>query len=227
MKPRILVVEDEPAIRMGLCDVMVFHGWEPTPAEDGRIGLQEVLSREWDLLLLDVMLPEVDGFTLCRVARERHPRQPILMLTARGTEQDVLDGFAAGADDYVQKPFSVAQVVARIKALLRRSGAMEGRVFELGGVHVDAARLQARGEGQVADLNPRDVEILARMAADPGKVFSREELLQEVWGYRCVSAVETRCVDMHMTKLRRKLAVVSADPLIATVRGAGYRLRSE
>ena len=221
MQARILVVEDEAAIRRGLCDVLAYHGHEPVPVATGTDGLREALTGRYDLLILDVMLPGVDGLTICEQARQAHPRQAILMLTARGGESDVLEGFRRGADDYVPKPFSVAQVVARVEALLRRAGVSER--FEVAGLPVDATRLSA-GDTPTVELTRRDVELLAYLARTPGRPVSRDELLREVWGYAITRGVETRCVDMHIAKLRKKLATVTRREVVETVRGAGYRV---
>ncbi len=222
-RARVLVVEDEVAIREGVCDVLAFHGYAPTGIADGEAGLKEALEGRYDLLILDVMLPQVDGYTICRAARAQHPRQAILMLTARGGEADVLEGFRAGADDYVPKPFSVAQLVARIRALLRRSRAAAPRRFQLGEVVVDVDSQTISAGGRQAEVTARDVAVLAWFADATGRIVSRAELLVEVWGYQRVESVQTRCVDMHIAKLRRKLAQVCDTPLIETVRGAGYR----
>ncbi|MFT4625354.1 MAG: DNA-binding response OmpR family regulator [Myxococcota bacterium] len=221
MSARILVVEDEAAIRRGLCDVLAFHGHQPTAAATGDEGLREALSGAYDLLVLDVMLPGVDGLTICERAREAFPSQAILVLTARGGEADVLDGFRRGADDYVTKPFSVAQVVARVDALLRRSGHGRQR-FVVGGVAVDGERLVA-GDGGEVELSPRDVELLAYLVRSPGRAVPRDELLREVWGYARTEGVQTRCVDMHVAKLRKKLAALTDAHVVETVRGIGYR----
>jgi DNA-binding response OmpR family regulator len=226
MKPRILVVEDEQAILMGICDLLAYHGYTPRGVADGAEGLSLALGEEWELAILDVMLPGVDGFTICRRLREAKPGQAILMLTARGAEQDVLDGFAAGADDYVTKPFSVAQLSARVRALLRRAGVRPARRFQAGPLEVDGDRLQARHGGAEVDLTPRDVELLSHLASAGERVVGRPELLVAVWGFARVEAVETRCVDMHVAKLRRRLATLTERPVIETVRGAGYRLVS-
>ena len=217
---RILVVEDEDAIRRGLCDLLAFHGHDPVPVARGDEGLREALEGSYDLLLLDVMLPEVDGLTICRQARAAKPGQAILVLTARGREQDVLEGFAAGCDDYVAKPFSVAQLMARVSALLRRSSGP--RTTTLRGCELDEADLRIRRGEVVVDLSIRDVEVLLFLHRHGG-VARRPELLREVWGYERVDSVETRCVDMHLSKLRKKLAPLGVE-LIETVRGAGYRL---
>lgn len=223
-RPRILVVEDEPAIRIGICDMLAFQGYAPEGVADGTAGLEAALGGDYELLILDVMLPGVDGFTICERARQRHPRRAILMLTAKGGEADILEGFRRGADDYVPKPFSVAQLAARVRALLRRSGAQAARRFEVAGVQVDADRQTATVGGQAVEISPRDVEVLEWFAARRGQVISRADLLSEVWGYQRVESVETRCVDMHIAKLRRKLSEVTAETVIETVRGAGYRV---
>ena len=225
-KPSILVIEDEKAIRTGICDVLAFKGYEPVGVERGDDGLDEALTGRFDLCIVDVMLPGIDGFTICTRVREALPRQALLMLTARGAEEDVLRGFSVGADDYVTKPFSVAQLVARVEALLRRTLPDVGEHFSAGDVEVDSERLSARRSGVQVDLSPRDVEVLAALARVSGKVVSRNELLRDVWGYARAEALETRCVDMHIAKLRRKLEPLDGgEQLIETVRGAGYRLR--
>ncbi len=218
------MIEDEPAIRRGVCDLLAYHGLLPTGVANGAEGLRQAQAAEWDLLLVDVMLPEVDGFTICRQVRESKPGQAILMLTAKGREEDVLEGFAAGCDDYITKPFSVAQLAARVKALLRRSGAAAERKVSSCDLTVHADSLRATvGEASVP-LSTRDVEVMVHLGARRPAVVSREELLTEVWGYQRVDNVETRAVDMHIVKLRRKLSVVSEQSVIETVRGAGYRL---
>ena len=226
-RPAILVVEDERAIRAGLCDVLAFRGYAPTGVETGDEGLREALSGRYALILLDVMLPGVDGFTICQEVRARRPGQAILMLTARGSESDVLDGFRAGCDDYVSKPFSLAQLLARVDALLRRSHAAPPLTLRLGALTVEGDALRARAGEATADLSRRDVEVLAFLAQAGERVVSREELLRQVWGYARVDAVETRAVDMHIVKLRKKLGPLGAEEIIETVRGAGYRLRPE
>jgi DNA-binding response OmpR family regulator len=221
---RVLVVEDEPAIARGICDVLAFHGHEPSCAEDGESGLREGLHGGHDLVVLDVMLPQRSGFDVCADLRAARPRLPILMLTARGAEEDVLRGFAAGADDYVTKPFSVAELVARIEALLRRAGrlpAIPPQPFTLGELRVDPEHLVAESGGERIELTRRELELLALFARERGRIVSRRMLLQEVWGFENAERVETRTVDMHIAKLRKKLGL--ARELIETVRGEGYR----
>jgi len=223
-RARILVVEDEEPIRRGICDLLAYHGHAPTGVDNGSDGLQAALEGDYDLLLLDVMLPGVDGFTICERARASRPAQGIVMLTARGREEDVLEGFRRGCDDYIPKPFSVAQLMARVEALLRRSRASRPRSLRLGPVEVDVDNLRARAGDVSVDLSARDIEVLSHLI-EADRIVSREELLKVVWGYQRVETVETRCVDMHMVKLRRKLARLLPDAtVIETVRGAGYRL---
>lgn len=220
----VLVVEDEAFIRSGICDVLAYHGYAPVGVEDGASGLAEARSGRYALVVLDIMLPELDGFSVCRELRKTDGRIGVLMLTAKGSEQDVLEGFEAGADDYVTKPFSVAQLVARVGALARRASTAAPRSFRVGDVEVDADRQTASVGTRSASLTPRDLELLSYLAAASGRAVAREELLREVWGYARVERVETRCIDMHVAKLRRKLGGLTDAAIIHTVRGAGYRL---
>ena len=221
---RILVVEDEPAIRDGLCDVLAYRGYAPQAAATGEDGLREGRAGDFGLVILDVMLPGISGFEVCETLREEQPELPILMLTARGAEEDVLRGFRAGSDDYVTKPFSLAELLARVEALLRRASRAEREAlapFTLGPLAVDPGRLLARdAKGEIA-LSRREVEILALLAREAGRIVSRRRLLQEVWEMPRPDRVETRTVDMHIAKLRKKLGRSRA--LIETVRGEGYR----
>jgi two-component system response regulator RegX3 len=227
----ILVVEDEEAILRGLCDVLAFRGHQPTGAARGDLGLELALDPECEpaLVVLDVMLPGMNGFDVCERIRTSRPRLPILMLTARGSEEDILRGFRSGADDYVTKPFSVAELVARVDALLRRSGANRENVevhgtFSFGAWQIEpSTRLAARGD-ETLELTSRDLELLDFFAREPGRILSRRRLLTEVWGYPDPDRVETRSVDMHIAKLRKKLGPDDG-ARIETVRGEGYRFR--
>jgi len=224
---RILVVEDDPMLRDGLVDLLTGAGHEVDAVADGAEGARLGRDGNHDLVVLDLMLPKLDGIEVCGRLRTARPALPILMLTARGAESDVVDGFRAGADDYVTKPFSVAELMARVEALLRRSGAGDttGEPFALGGWLVDAVELRARRVGRDVELTRREVELLALFAREPGRILSRRRLLQEIWGFPEPDRVETRTVDMHVAKLRRKLGA-AGDALIETVRGEGYRLVS-
>jgi two-component system response regulator RegX3 len=223
-KLAILVVEDESVIATGLCDVLAFRGYAPSSAATGDDGLRRALAGSFALVLLDVMLPGLSGFDVCRELRAKRPEQAILMLTARGAESDVLEGFRAGADDYVTKPFSIAELMARVEALLRRSGrlAPAERPFELGGWRVDPATRTANAGARAVELSQREIDMLALFARDRGRIVSRRTLLLEVWGMSHVDHVQTRTVDVHVGKLRKKLGMSETGPL-ETVRGEGYR----
>jgi two-component system response regulator RegX3 len=227
-KLRILVVEDEAPIRAGLTDVLVFHGYEVESAADGQTGLARALGGRFDLLLLDVMLPGVDGFTICERVRAADREQPIILLTARGTDEDVIQGLSLGADDYVTKPFSVAQLVLRVQAVLRRSRAAAELASQIRigeEVEVDARNLTGRRGGEALAFTRREVEVLQYLAAHAERPVPREELLARVWGYARAHDVETRTVDIHIARLRRKIEPDPAEPRhLLTVRGAGYRL---
>jgi len=222
---QILVVEDEPAIQRGLCDVLVYQGYEPHAVDNGEDGLREACSGGYDLVLLDLMLPGISGFEVCEQLRETSPELPVLMLTARGAEEDVLRGFRAGADDYVTKPFSIAELLARVEALLRRTGRVREplrEAFGFGPYEVDPAARTLRGSGLEEELSEREVALLHLFARESGRIVSRRMLLTEVWGMRAPDRVETRTVDMHIAKLRRKLGPRGREQ-IQTVRGEGYR----
>ena len=223
-KTRILLVEDEAAIREGVCDVLAYHGFAPSAAATGDEGLEHALGGEFPLVILDVMLPGVSGLDICRKLRTEIPGQVILMLTAKGSEDDVIAGFRAGADDYVTKPFSVRELVARVEALLRRSGKLDDApdVFAFGAWRIDRSRLTAEKDGEKQELTPREVELLAVFEREKGRIVSRRLLLKDVWGMSHAEDVETRTVDVHVAKLRKKIRS-GREALIETVRGAGYR----
>jgi DNA-binding response OmpR family regulator len=222
----VLVVEDEESIRRGLCDVLAFHGYAPEGVERGDEGLRRGLANQHALVILDVMLPGMNGYDVCRRLRADLPRVPVLMLTARGAEQDVLEGFRAGADDYVTKPFSVSELMARVEALLRRASPRPGheRVepFAFGAWRVEPDELRARCSARVVELTRREALLAALFAGEPGRILSRRRLLREVWGFAEPDRIETRTVDMHIARLRKKLDA-GGDALIETVRGEGYR----
>jgi two-component system response regulator RegX3 len=224
-KRAILVVEDEAAIRRGLCDVLTYQGYAASGVETGEEGLREALTNRYDLVLLDLMLPGVSGFDVCEAVRAELASQPILMLTARGSEEDILEGFRRGADDYVTKPFAVSELLARVQALLRRSGRLpreEQEPFAFGPWKVDPAGQRAQCGDERIDLSAREISILALFAREQGRIVSRRMLLQEVWGFANPEKIETRTVDMQIGKLRRKVDR-TADSCIETVRGSGYR----
>lgn len=228
-KARILVVEDEENIRSGLCDLLAYHGHWPTPVDNGEEGLRLGLSQPFDLVILDVMLPGVDGFEVCRRLREDGRRDlPILMLTAKGAEDDIVQGLRRGADDYVTKPFSLRELVARIEALLRRfSPPARPDTFEFGPWTVAPGELRATAGERTVDLTPRELDLLVLLHRHHGQVVDRKTLLEEVWDLHNVDEIETRTVDVHIAKLRKKIDASASDgpSLIETVRGIGYRAR--
>ena len=230
-KRRLLIVEDEEAIRTGLIDVFVYHGFDVEAVADGREGLERAVAGNYDLILLDVMLPSMNGFDICDAIRQNDREQPIIMLTAKVDDDDIINGLKLGADDYVGKPFGVQELVLRVEAVLRRTRApveLE-RYIELGGGFViDTQNLSGRsGEIEIA-FTRREVEILQYLHANSDRAVPRDELLTEVWGYHKNMGIETRTVDIHVAKLRRKIEPVPKTPTcLITVRGAGYRLMTD
>ncbi len=227
-KVSILVVEDEDAIRDGLADVFVYHGYDVTAVADGREGLERALSGAYHLIVLDLMLPSVDGFTICDEVRRKDRSQPIVMLTAKGDEDDIIRGLESGADDYVTKPFSVRELVARVEAVLRRSQKLvaDHEKVRWEGMTVDPRTLTAQVSGRTIELTRRETDILRYLIRNADRPVSRKELLGEVWGYRDPD-IETRTVDIHIAKLRRKIEEDPDAPRrIRTVRGEGYRIGS-
>jgi two-component system alkaline phosphatase synthesis response regulator PhoP len=227
-KLRILIVEDEAAIRAGLIDVLVYHGYEVDSAADGRDGLTKALSGKFDLIVLDVMLPGVNGFDICDAVRKRDRDQPIIMLTAKVSDDDIVRGLSLGADDYVAKPFSIAQLVLRIEAVLRRSRAvveLASRIRLGDDVEIDTRNLAGRCGAETHSFTRREMDVLQFLHAHSSRPVSREELLTQVWGYAKHLDLETRTVDIHVAKLRRKIESNPKEPVhLITVRGAGYRL---
>jgi len=229
-RPRasILVVEDDPAILQGLLDVLVFNGYEATGLEDGGQGLSASLEGRYDLIILDVMLPTLDGFSICKTVRKKKPGQGIVMLTAKGSEDDVVTGFKAGADDYVSKPFSLRELMVRVEAVLRRTGKNLGdEQLRFRGIFFDGKTLKASYKDQTVELTRREMDIILYLHRHMDRIVSKKELLTEVWQYADAD-IETRTVDIHIQKLRKKTSALFSDtPLILTIRGEGYRLEPE
>lgn len=229
-KPRLLIIEDEPAILTGLLDLFVYHGYDVDAAQDGRLGLEKALVGNYDLIILDIMLPTLDGFAVCDAIRQHSREQPLLILTAKTTDEDIITGLTLGADDYVAKPFSVRELVLRVEAVLRRSARRRYEEAQLCiGAHlqIDTRTLVGtqRGNAEPILFTRREVEILQYLIQHHERPVSREELLVEVWGYARDSRFETRTVDIHMAKLRRKIESDPKTPaVLLTVRGEGYRL---
>jgi DNA-binding response OmpR family regulator len=223
----ILIVEDDDAIRQGVVDALRLARYETAEAAAGRRGLQLALTSEWDVLLLDLILPELDGFEILKEVRAARPTAPIIILTARGDEDDRVRGLRLGADDYVVKPFGVRELLARVEAVLRRSPERPTdiqRVSLPDGV-ADLERAEVRlSDGRRYDLSEREAELLAYLARNRGRAISRDELLSHVWRVDS-HGIETRTIDMHIARLREKLGDNATHPrVIMTVRGKGYRL---
>jgi len=224
---RILVVEDEEAIREGLIDVLVFHGYEVDSAATGPDGLEKAQTGKFDLVLLDIMLPGMDGYEICDRIRTDDRDQAIIMLTAKTSDEEIIEGLKLGADDYVSKPFSIQQLVLRIEAVLRRSrtGIEHARTLQLGDVEVDTENFSGLKNGEALTFTRREIEVLSYLAQNQDRPISRDELLVKVWGYAKNLDIETRTVDIHIAKLRRKIEANPKEPAnLITVRGAGYRL---
>jgi DNA-binding response OmpR family regulator len=227
-KARILVVEDDPALLRGLLDVLVYNGYAVKGVEDGGRGLDAGLKEAFDLILLDVMLPTLDGFSICKEVRKKKPGQGIIIITAKGSEDDIVTGFNAGADDYISKPFSLREVMVRVEAVLRRTGKNPGDVeIRLRDIFFDGKNLVAEYQKQTQELTRKEMDIIAYLHRHRDRIVTKKELLTEVWHYADAD-IETRTVDIHMLKLRKKIARLIGDtPLVTTIRGAGYRLEPE
>lgn len=223
MARRILVIEDDPDVVHVVEAFLAREGFEVTTARDGVDGLEVALASDPDLIVLDWMLPRLDGPTLLRRLRAERST-PVIMLTARSEEEDRIAGLEVGADDYVAKPFSPRELVARVRAVLRRMDASvpEPSRMEHGGLVVDAQRRSVEVGGVSANLTAVEFDLLAALARAPGRVFRRDELLERVWGPDFFGV--DRVVDVHVSKLRQKLAPLQAAEMIETVRGVGYRL---
>jgi DNA-binding response OmpR family regulator len=222
---RLLVIEDELPMRTALCETLQAEGYKVRAAADGDTGLERALAEEHDLILLDIMMPKLDGFALCRELRRRGRKTPVLMLTAKGLIDDRVNGLDAGADDYLVKPFAMRELLARVRALLRRSERDQSapETLTLGGTVIDFVRQSAVRDGKELSLSQKEYAILRLMASRPGETVSRETFLDEVWEYNAWPT--TRTVDNFIAALRSKLEPDPDRPrFIETVRGSGYRL---
>jgi DNA-binding response OmpR family regulator len=221
--PRILIVDDEPEMVRGLEDNLRFEGYQTLAAANGEDALALALGCAPDLILLDVMMPRMSGWDVCRALREKGIRAPVIMLTARGEESDRVRGLELGADDYVTKPFSLRELLARVRAVLRRPGARDGfEEFALGDVRVRPRTRQVYKAGEEVRLTRKEFDLLVFLIAHRGEVITRERLLDEVWGYDRFPT--TRTVDTHVLRLRRKFEPDVDRPLwILTLHGHGYK----
>ncbi len=228
-KASILVVEDEENIRTALTDFLEFHDFKVTEAVDGLEAERIVAKKDFDLILLDLMLPKISGEQLCTKWRRDGLQTPVIMLTAKGQEKEKVTGLNLGADDYITKPFSLEELLARINAVLRRTDPARavGQNFKFGDLDVDIAALKIKRKEKQMGITRREAQIIRYFAANPNRVISREELYKEVWN-ETMSELGTRTTDMHIAKLRSKIEKNSADPqIIKTVRGAGYKYEND
>lgn len=227
---KILVVEDEQAMLLGLRDNLEIEGYEVDTADNGADGLKKILENEYNLVILDVMLPQMSGFDVCRTVRKREKKVPIVLLTAKGEEIDKVFGLEIGADDYITKPFSLRELLARIKAILRRTATIESDV-EQGKLPKKIGRLQVNFTSYVATdetgaevkLSHKEFELLHYFVKNSGQVISRDELIKNVWNYNY--EMTTRTIDNFVVKLRQKIEINPNEPhLILTVHGTGYKM---
>ena len=226
MPAKILIVEDEAGLTVTLRDRLRKEGYEVSIARDGASGLDQATREPFDLIILDLMLPEMSGLTVCQKLRQQAISTPILMLTARRQTVDKVVGLRTGADDYLTKPFQMAELLARVDALLRRAGATprntSGNSYQFGDLHIDLRRTEVSREGHVVPLSAKEFQLLHYFADHPGETLSRDELLREVWGYGALTS--SRTVDVHVAWLRQKLEKNPKNPqLILTVVGMGYK----
>ncbi|MHC4472968.1 MAG: response regulator transcription factor [Planctomycetota bacterium] len=226
MKQSLLIVEDEPAVARGLVDAFEFRGFRVDLAEDGEAALAKALEGRYDAIILDIMLPKLSGFDVMERMREEGDTTPTIMLTARGEEEDRVRGLMAGADDYVVKPFSITELVARVEANLRRRqmDLSPPGLLTFETVEVDLERHRVVREGRPEELPSRETDLLRYLMRHRDRVVSREELLENVWEYPNVKGVETRTVDNYVVRLRQKVEPDPQSPrVVLTVRGKGYR----
>jgi len=221
---KILIVEDEPGMVAGLRDNFEFEGYQVLSAMDGVAGLERALADTPDLVILDVMMPRMSGLDVCKQLKSKRPAIPIIMLTARGQEVDKVVGLELGADDYVTKPFSIRELLARVKAVLRRAGSLpkDKERYSFGEVEVNLRSCQVSRQGRSIEFSSKEFDLLKYFLAHPGEALTRDRLLEEVWGYDKFPT--TRTVDAHIVRLRQKLEAKPEDPrFFLTVHGTGYK----
>jgi two-component system alkaline phosphatase synthesis response regulator PhoP len=228
MSNRILIVEDDPAIRLGLKRSLEFEGFTVEVARDGEEAVQRAFDIKPDLIVLDLMLPKVNGFEVCRTVRKYDASIPVVILSAKGDEGDKVLGLELGADDYVTKPFSIRELTARIKAALRRRKALEGdlEAFEEANLKIDFAAFKLHVNGVEQECSTRELNLLRYLIQNRGRVLSRDQILNKVWGYDYDGTPRT--IDNFINKLRQKLEPDPVNPQwIQTVRGSGYRFKAQ
>lgn len=218
----VLIIEDDPTMLIGLKDNFEFKGYKVLTAADGEKGLKAALNAKPDLIILDIMLPKINGYEIARLLREQKLAMPIIMLTAKGEESDIVLGLNLGADDYVTKPFSIKELLARAAAFLRRGKKEASDAYEFGGFRLDVSARRLTRKGKEVELSPKEFDLLEYFVKKPGRALTRDEILNAVWGYDCV--VTERSIDRFVTTLRNKIEANPARPIfIHTIRRIGYR----
>ena len=227
MSKTILLIEDEPGIRMAVKDELEFEGFQVRLAEDGLVGMESILQNSPDLIVLDLMLPGKNGFEICRDIRQRGIVTPIIVLTARGQEVDKIRGLELGADDYITKPFSLAELVARIRAVLRRSQPEQsGDVIQRRTITIDLRKHQVLKGNSVVELTDKEFQILVLLMKRSSEVITRDEFLKTIWGEDVY--ITHRTIDIHISALRKKIEDDPENPgLIVSVRNAGYKFNAD
>ena len=224
-KARVLIVEDDSSLPFGLKKNLQFEGYEVLTASDGEAGLGLAVDERPDIIILDVMLPRMNGFEVCEVLRSNKVETPVIFLTAKALESDKVTGLTLGGDDYMTKPFSVAELLARIQTVLRRVNASEGEKLTIGPLELDLSGRSVLLEGKEVNLTTKEFELLCFMARNIGKVLPRERILQKVWGYNYYGTART--IDNFINRLRQKIEENPLEPrFLLTVRGVGYKFRS-
>jgi two-component system, OmpR family, alkaline phosphatase synthesis response regulator PhoP len=218
----VLIIEDDSTMLIGLKDNFEFKGYKVLTAPDGERGLNAALNAKPDLIILDIMLPKINGYEICRLIREQKLTMPIIMLTAKGEESDIVLGLNLGADDYVTKPFSIKELLARAAAFLRRARKEVQDVYEFGCFRLDTSARRLTRKGKEIELSPKEFTLLEYFVKKPGRALTRDEILNAVWGYDCV--VTSRSIDRFVTTLREKIEPDPGRPVfIHTIRQIGYR----
>ena len=218
----VLIIEDDPTMIIGLKDNFEFKGYKVLTAADGEKGLKAALNSKPDLIILDIMLPKINGYEICRLIREEKLAMPVIMLTAKGEESDIVLGLNLGADDYVTKPFSIKELLARAAAFLRRAKKEVQDAYEFGGLRLDISARRLTRKNKEIELSPKEFNLLEYFVKKPGRALTRDEILNAVWGYDCV--VTSRSIDRFVTTLRNKIEPDPARPIfIHTIRQIGYR----
>ncbi len=222
----VLIIEDDSTMLRGLKDNFEFKGYNVLTACDGRVGLDAALDNKPDLIILDIMLPKINGYEICRLVRREKLDMPIIMLTAKGEESDIVLGLNLGADDYVTKPFSIKELLARANAFLRRHKQAEKAIYTFGACRLDVTGRTLTKNGKTIDLSPKEFGLLNYLIKKPGRVFTRDNILNAVWG--CDYFVTSRSVDRFISSLRRKIEPDPHNPsFITTVREIGYRFTAD